>query len=104
LDLVKPIPIKVLHDRADLTGNNRDETFKNRIIHEGNVEDPLDFNHVDNRNRRMIELNKIAKYLFEKGYKLEHWQNVCSGQADPWSKMMAADVNKHLTTFRNTEK
>jgi hypothetical protein len=100
LDIVKQIPVEVLHDRADLTGNNRDATYKNRIIYEGNVNNPLDFNHISARNQRIIEVNKIAKYLYDKGHTLEHWQNVCQGRADPWDKMMMADVNKHLISFK----
>jgi beta-1,4-mannosyl-glycoprotein beta-1,4-N-acetylglucosaminyltransferase len=32
-DTIKPVPIYILHDRADLTGNNDDTTFAERTIH-----------------------------------------------------------------------
>ena len=100
LDIVKQIPITVLHDRADLTGNNKDITFKNRIVYEGNPRDPRDFNHSTFRQTRIVEAEKIAKYLTEKGYKLEHWESACQNKSDIWSKMMAADVNKQMIKYK----
>lgn len=97
LDIVKQIPVEVLHDRADLTGENKDETFKKRIIFEGNPNDPRDFNYVAARKARIGEANRIAEYLLGKNYPLEHWKKVCQGQADVWEKMNVADVNKHLS-------
>ena len=35
LDIMQDVPIKVLHDRADITGNNNDEIFKSRVYKEG---------------------------------------------------------------------
>lgn len=100
LDIVKPIPIEVLHDRADLTGNNADETFKNRIIYEGNPANPKDFNHAEFRSQRIIEASKLADYLESKGYDMTQWRDICQGKADPWAKMLAADINKHLTSYK----
>jgi hypothetical protein len=101
LDIVKQIPVEVLHDRADLTGNNKDDTFKNRIVYEGNSTDPRDFNYELCRVARYNEANKIAKYLIEeKGYKLEHWRDVCAGNTNVWQPMMSADVNNHLAQYK----
>lgn len=101
LDIVKQIPVKVLHDRADLTGNNKDTTFKSRIIYEGKSEDPRDFNYKPRRLTRLEEANTIAKYLIEeKDYPLEHWKAMCTGKADAWQKMIEADVNNHLKQFK----
>lgn len=100
LDLVEQIPVEVLHDRADLTGNNKDATFKSRIIYEGNPQDPRDFNHNDFRRTRIKEANTIAQYLKNKGYDLEHWESACQNKSDVWSKMMAADVNKQMTKYK----
>jgi hypothetical protein len=97
LDIVKQIPVEVLHDRADLTGNNKDETFNKRIIFEGNVSDPRDFNYLARRKIRVEEANKIAKYLIEKGYSMDYWKSVCQNKVGIWDKMLASDVNKHLS-------
>ena len=99
LDIVKPIPIEVLHDRADLTGNNRDATYENRIIYEGNVANPLDFNHNNFRTIRIKEAYQIAKYLSDKGYDLTHWNLASEGKTDVWGKMMAADVNNQMKQY-----
>jgi hypothetical protein len=99
LDIVKPIPVEVLHDRADLTGNNRDATYENRVIYEGNIENPLDFNHVNFRTMRINETLQIAKYLQDNGHELSHWKLACEGKTDVWNKMIAADVNNHMKQF-----
>lgn len=100
LDIVKPISVEVLHDRADLTGNNKDATFKGRIIYEGNPADPRDFNHESFRQKRLVEANKIAKYLISKGYPLEHWTLACQNKTDIWHKMLAADVNNQMKQYK----
>lgn len=97
LDIVERIDVKVRHDRYDLTGNNLDSTFKNRKIFEGNVGDPRDFNHVNNRVTRFKEAQKIANYLKSKGVVTDHWDNVLAQKVDPWVKMLAADVNHQIT-------
>ena len=100
LDLVKQIPIKVLHDRADLTGNNDDTTYKSRIIHEGNPSDPRDFNHRELRILRANEAEKIAKHLEGKGISLEHWTLAKQNKIDVWEKMLAVDVNNHIKKYQ----
>jgi hypothetical protein len=96
LDIVKPIPIKVLHDRADLTGNNADSTYKSRIIYEGNPSDPRDFNYQTLRVIRIAEAEKIAKHLQEKGISLDHWTLAKQNKINVWEKMLAVDVNNHI--------
>lgn len=96
LDIVKQIPVMVQHDRYDLTGNNGDATFKNRVIYEGNSQDPRDFNYRDFRLHRINEAEKIAQYLQSRGYKLEHWNLAKENKVDVWGKMLAADVNKQV--------
>lgn len=100
LDIVKQIPVEVRHDRFDLTGNNGDATFKNRVVYEGNVSDPRDFNHNNFRGLRIQEAGKIAQYLLDQGYTLEHWKSSSQGKTDIWNKMMAADVNKQMTQYK----
>jgi hypothetical protein len=100
LDIVKQIPVEVLHDRADLTGNNKDDTFNNRIIYEGDPSKSLDFNYKDFRMKRISEANQIATYLLDKGYELEHWKSACENKTNVWGKMMAADVNNQMKQYK----
>jgi hypothetical protein len=85
--IVQNVDIDVLHDRFDITGNNRDATFNNRPMLEGRPEDPRDFNHVTFRNKRVADANKIAWYLDRIGQPSEWFAKVMLGQQDPWEYM-----------------
>lgn len=87
LDIFERIDVEFLHDRADLTGNNDDETFQNRKYMEGNPEDPRDFGHPDMQAARVKTAHKIAWYLEKIGQKSEWWENVKAGKQDPFAKM-----------------
>jgi hypothetical protein len=39
----------------------------------------------------------LAAYLAGRGCPSEHWNNIMLKKVDPWSKMLASDVNGHLT-------
>ena len=62
-DIFERIDINVLHDRADLTGGNDDDTFANRQYMEGNPENPEDFNHPNMQQARMHHASKIDWFL-----------------------------------------
>lgn len=87
LDIFERIPVDVLHDRADLTGNNNDATFMNRKYMEGNPNDPRDFGHPDMQKARVASAYKIAWFLEKTGRASEWWRNVISGKQDPFEKM-----------------
>ena len=101
LDIMVQIPVRVDHQRFDLTGDNMDKTFMERNVRslEGNPLRPGDFNHVDQRKVRMIDANKIAVYLGEQGYDMTFWNEVAQKKRDPWEKMLAVDVNKQMMKF-----
>ena len=61
------IDIEVLHDRADLTGGNDDQTFADRKYMEGNPQDPKDFNHPNMQQARMHHASKIDWFLKKMG-------------------------------------
>lgn len=100
LDCVVRLDIRCDHERFDLTGKNQDATFKNRVIYEGNVNDPRDFNHAENRRLRNQEANQLARYLGGLGYDMSHWNEVAQGQRDPWEKMLASDVNNQMMRYK----
>lgn len=89
LDIFERIDVEFLHDRADLTGNNDDETFQNRKYMEGNPEDPEDFGHPDMQRARVKSAYKIAWFLERIGQKSEWWEKVRVGKQDPFEKMKA---------------
>jgi len=89
LDIFERIDVEFLHDRADITGNNDDETFKNRKHMEGNPEDPNDFGHTDMQSARVATAHKIAWFLEKTGQAdLTWWNNVKEGKQNPFEKMV----------------
>jgi hypothetical protein len=100
LDIIERIPVEVLHDRHDLTGNNNDETFKNRPMLEGNPANPADFHHHNQVKKRMEDCNKIAEYLEKEcGINMEFYRKVMKNEQDPWAKLKEYDVNKQMIQF-----
>lgn len=92
LDIFERIDFNFTHDRADITGNNDDETFKNRKYMEGNPSDPKDFGHQDMQNARVSSASKIAWYLDKTNQgDLTWWNAVKEGTQDPFEKMIWAD-------------
>ena len=88
LDIFERIDIQFLHDRADLTGNNDDETFKNRKYMEGNPDDPADFSHPDMQQARVRSAYKLAWFLDRIGKHSDWWDKVVAGEQDPFEKMV----------------
>ena len=99
LDIWERIPVHVTHDRHDLTGNNNDDTYKNRIMYEGNPADARDFHNASWISRRMIDAEKIAQLMKSRGLDTTFWDNVKTGKQDPWEKLRANDVNKQMMQY-----
>jgi hypothetical protein len=97
MDIMVRIPVKVSHERFDLTGQNKDQTFEDRVIYEGNIHDPKDFNHVSCRQLRVNNAERLAEYLRGRGYDMSYWEQVSAGKLDPWTKMLASDVNNQVS-------
>ena len=99
LGIMKRIDVKVDHDRFDLTGENKDETFDNRNLTplEGNPNNPTDINYWKNRDIRHKDLNKLAKWLSTNGHDMTRWNKIVSGELDPWQLMREHDPNNQVT-------
>ena len=91
LDIFERVDFEFIHDRADITGNNDDETFQNRKYMEGNPEDPKDFGHPDQQNARVASANKIAWFLDKIGQRSEWWDKVQRGEQNAFEKMKWAE-------------
>ena len=63
LDIMRDVDIEVIHDRADITGNNNDETFRLRKYNEGNPDQKGDLHHIDMVKLRYKDALKINWYL-----------------------------------------
>ena len=102
LDIMHNIDVTVVHDRHDLTGNNADATFQQRVMLEGRPTDPRDFNYITWRNRRVNDAGRICERLESQGQDMSWFRAVIAGQQDPWAKMTSAeyDPNRQLTVFK----
>jgi hypothetical protein len=98
LDLMEIIDVSCEHDRADLTGNNADETDKVRVRYEGNPNDPRDFHNVNMGRGRQNDALRLEAYMKENGIDTSFWENVKVGKQDPWVKLKANDPNGQMVT------
>jgi hypothetical protein len=100
LDIWERIPVHVVHDRHDLTGNNHDDTYKNRVMFEGNPKDPRDFHHVTWSNFRMSETERLSIWMAKQGMDVSWWEKVKSGNQDPWEKLRDNDPNGQMKQYK----
>jgi hypothetical protein len=102
LDIWQRIPVHVLHDRHDLTGNNLDETFENRPMLEGNPRDPRDFHSMTQLKKRHEDCERLAQVLKEEyNHDLTFYENIFNGTQDPWEQLARNDVNRQMVQFKN---
>ena len=94
------IEVNVLHDRADLTGNNLDSTYKQRELLEGNPSNPRDFHHPDNTVLRIKECDQLNDYLESIGVDNSFWLNVKEQKQDAWEHLKINDVNGQMRQFQ----
>lgn len=100
VDIYQRINVHVLHDRADLTGNNLDATYKQRELLEGNPSNPRDFHHPDQSMLRFKECDRLNDYLKSKGLNGSWWDNVKAGTQDPWDRLRENDINNQMRQFQ----
>lgn len=102
LDIYQRIDVWVDHDRFDLTGNNHDDTYRERVIMEGRPDQPGDFHHSDMQQVRMTDCHRLAKMLkHQYAQDVTFWENVVNGLQDPWVKLKANDINRQMVQFKN---
>jgi len=100
IDVWERIDVSVLHDRADLTGNNLDSTYKERELLEGNPSNPRDFHNHSQTLLRMQDCEKLNDYLKSLGSNSTWWQRVKVGEQDPWEKLRNNDPNHQMRQFQ----
>jgi len=103
LDIMKIIEVTITHDRADLTGNNKDETNDKKIMLEGNPDNPLDFHNTILHNQRQVDTEKISQYMTSRNLDISWWEGVKSGKNDPFAKMTDNDPNGQTVIYRITQ-
>ncbi len=104
LDIFERIPVYVTHDRADLTGNNKDQTYQEREYKEGNPNDPDDFRNPNFYKKRLEDINRLAQYMSHVGLDTSWWESCKSGKnPTPFAKLAANDPNKQVAIGIRTE-
>ena len=101
LNIFERIPVWVLHDRADITGNNNDVTFRERAALEGKPDDPNDFHNAQQIALRYHDSAKLATYMQEQGLSLDFFSKIWTGKQNPWEKLIQNDVNNQMRQFDN---
>ena len=88
-NIFQRVEFEVLHDRADLTGGNDDETFESRTYMEGNPEDPEDFNHPNMSQARMHHASKVDWFLRKIGQAEtpSYFEQVVNGKINPFANL-----------------
>jgi hypothetical protein len=99
IDIWKRIDIDVIHDRADLTGNNKDDTYKNRELLEGNPRNPRDFHNPAQARLRIKDCEILWEHLKSQGSTSDWWDRVKANQQDPWEKLKANDPHGQMRQY-----
>lgn len=101
VDIWERIDVHVVHDRADLTGNNLDATYKQRELLEGNPGNPRDFHNPNVIVFRMQECDMLDNYLKEHGAPSpSFWDRCKEGKQDPWENLRNNDTNGQMRQFQ----
>jgi hypothetical protein len=100
LDIWERIAVYVTHDRADLTGNNKDDTYQQRELLEGNPNNPRDFHHPSYIQLRSKETELLSLYMEKQGLDITWWKNIKAGTQDPWQRLKENDVNSQMSHFK----
>jgi hypothetical protein len=100
VDIFERIDVHVTHDRADLTGNNLDATYKQRELLEGNPSNPKDFHYPTTTAKRFGECDKLNDYLKSLGQNPTFWDNVRAHTQDPWQRLRENDTNGQMRQFK----
>ena len=99
LDIMKIIEVDVTHDRADLTGNNKDEAYKKREYLEGNPNNPRDLHNEFFVKHRFIDAERLAAYMKSRGLSTQWYQDIKSGKIEPQRRLKENDPNNQVSSF-----
>jgi hypothetical protein len=99
LDVMKIIEIDVIHDRADLTGNNQDANAEKKKYLEGNPNDPRDLYHERFKYNRLVDADRLSKYMKSQNLDTAWWEGVKLGKNNPFKLMKANDPNNQTSQY-----
>lgn len=95
IDVMETIPVWCTHDRADLTGNNEDETYQQRIYYNHDPKNPNSFYYPKYRDMRFKDADILTMYLKSRGRENSWWDDIKAGKnKTPFSKLVENDPNR----------
>jgi len=97
LNIMQDVPIQTIHDRADITGNNNDEVFQERVYKEGNPDQEGDLHHQKMVNARFADAEKLAWFLEKIGQPSVHWKKITKKEIKPF-----ANLEKKFLEYQKT--
>lgn len=98
-NIMQNIDVHCIHDRFDLTGNNNDETYKNRPQQEGNLKQEKDLNSIPMVLSRYKHCERILWYLKKTGDYNDHFYKSVTGKEHPWIYLEENDPNNLTGSF-----
>ena len=99
LDIMKIIEVDVTHDRADLTGNNKDEAYQKRELLEGNPNNPRDLHNEFFVQHRYIDAERLAAYMKSRDLSTQWWEDTKSGKIPHMQRIKENDPNNQISSF-----
>jgi hypothetical protein len=97
LNIMKDIDVEVIHDRADITGNNNDSVFQERVYKEGSPDKEGDLHHKDMVQKRFADAEKLAWFLERIGQTSVHWKKITKKEIKPF-----ANLEKKFLEYQKT--
>ncbi len=95
LDVMETIPVWCTHDRADLTGNNEDETYQQRIYYNHDPANPKSFYYPKYRDMRLRDTEILSSFLKGRGVDMSWWESIKAGNnKTPFAKLVMNDPNR----------
>ena len=99
LDIMKIIEVDVTHDRADLTGNNKDEAYKKREYLEGNPNNPRDLHHEFFVQHRYTDAERLAAYMKSRNLSTQWWEDIKTGKISAMQRLKENDPNNQVVSL-----
>jgi hypothetical protein len=99
LDVMKIIEVDVTHDRADLTGNNKDEAYQKRELLEGNPNNPRDLHNEFFVKHRFIDAERLAAYMKSRNLSTQWWEGVKTGKIPAMQRLKENDPNNQVVSL-----
>jgi hypothetical protein len=98
LDLIEIVDIDVTHNQVELVQNTTD-AIKPKHRFEGHPENVQDFHYPATIEQRHTDCDQLCAYMKNLGQDTSFWQGVKDKSQDPWERLQANDINRHMFQF-----